>query len=87
MSTYVIEKVLWDFGNQPDRIARFKADPDRYLAEYDLTPDEMNLIKQVDVRGMYDRNVHPLLSLLHFILMNGPSAQPEYARLMNLPRT
>ena len=47
MSLHAVERVFWEFGTDPQRIAAFRADLDGYLKDYRLEPDEREMIKQV----------------------------------------
>ena len=51
MSTYTVEKVLWEFAGHPERVQKFKSDPDAYLASYTfLGKDEAEILKKMDVK-------------------------------------
>ena len=86
MNTNLLEKVLWDFGNDPARIGPFLEKPDDYLAQYPLSAEEARAIKELDVRTLSDNNVNVLLTMMTFIMMKGPQAMPEYIQRMNSPR-
>ena len=84
MSINAVEKVLWEFGNDPGRIERFRADPDHYLAGYKLEEPEREAIKTVDVKVLADRGVNPLLTLMVWPLLMGPEGMPfAYLDRMN----
>jgi hypothetical protein len=85
MNTNLLEKVLWDFGNDYSRVPRFVENPDAYLSEYRLTSDEARAIRELDVRTLAENKVSVLLTMMVFMMMNGPDAMPEYMRRMNTP--
>ena len=86
MNTNMLEKVLWDFGNDPMRMGPFMENPDEYLSQYRLTPDEAAAIKNLDVRALADSNVSVLLTMMAFMMFKGPDCMPEYMTRMNTPR-
>ena len=50
MSTNNVERVLWEFGDQPARIEQFRKDPDSYLAAYVLDDGERQALKDIDLK-------------------------------------
>jgi len=87
MNTNMLEKVLWDFGNDPSRVGRFQQNPDEYLSQYALSADEKRAIRELDVRTLSEHKVNALLTMMAFILMKGPQGMPEYMQRMNTPRS
>lgn len=85
MNTNMLEKVLWDFGNDPSRVPRFLENQDAYLAEYRLTPAEARAIKNLDVRTLAENKVSVLLTMMVFMMINGPEGMPQYMKRMNTP--
>ena len=84
MSLNAVEKVFWEFGADPARIAEFRADPDGYLAAYRLEPDEREMIKQVDLKALADRGVSTLLTIMVWPMLKGPEGMPfSYLEHMN----
>ncbi|MBC7161094.1 MAG: hypothetical protein H5U26_03150 [Immundisolibacter sp.] len=84
MSLYAVEKVFWEFGTDPDRIAAFRADPDGYLAPYRLEPDERDMIKRVDLKALAERGVSTLLTMMVWPMLKGPEGMPfSYLEHMN----
>lgn len=84
MSLHAVEKVFWEFGHDPERIVQFRADPDGYLAEYRLEPDEREAIKRVDLKALSDRGVSTLLTMMIWPLLKGPEGMPfDYLAHMN----
>jgi hypothetical protein len=79
-----MEKVLWEFAGNPERVQKFKSDPDAYLANYTfLAKDEVELLKNMDVKGMAARGVSTLLTLMVWQEMEGPQGMPHYMMRMN----
>lgn len=80
MSVYMLEKLLWEITQHPQRAAEFKADPDRFLRAYPLAPDEIALVKNLDVHGLMARAVNPMLVMRLWSVMKGRDQMPEYLR-------
>ncbi|WP_372720194.1 hypothetical protein [Immundisolibacter sp.] len=84
MSLNAVEKVFWEFGTDPDRIAAFRADPDGYLAAYPLEPDERDMVKRVDLKALAERGVSTLLTMMVWPMLKGPEGMPfSYLEHMN----
>jgi hypothetical protein len=84
MSVSAVEKVFWEFGKDPRRIERFRADPDGYLKPYRLEPEEREAIKRVDLKALSDRGVSTLLTMMIWPLLKGPEGMPfDYLAHMN----
>ena len=84
MSLNNVERVFWEFGNDPGRIARFNEDPDSYLAAYDLDAAERRAIRDVDLKALADSGVSTLLTLMVWPLLKGPEGMPfAYLEHMN----
>ena len=76
MSVYAVEKVFWEFGVDHARVGRFKADPDAYLESYNLTKEEKQAIKEVNLRDLADKGVSPLLTAMIWPILKGPEGYP-----------
>ncbi len=84
MSTNNVERVLWEFGDQPARIEQFRADPDAYLAAYALDDGERQALKDIDLKALADRGVSTLLTIMIWPLLKGPEGMPfAYLEHMN----
>ena len=84
MSVQAVEKVFWEFGKDPTRIARFRADPDAYLKAYRLESAEREAIKNVDLKALSERGVSTLLTMMIWPLLKGPEGMPfDYLAHMN----
>lgn len=87
MSIHMLEKVLFDIADDPKRAAEFKADPQRFLEPYALHPDEVRIIKELDVREMQARAANPMLVMRAFTCLEGGRDRvPEYMRRLKQPR-
>jgi hypothetical protein len=81
---YTMERVLWEFAGSPERIEKFKSDPDSYLADYTfLDEDEIEILKKMDVKAMAGRGVSTLLTMMVWQEMEGPQGMPQYMMRMN----
>jgi hypothetical protein len=82
MSTHMLEKVLFDVAATPQRAAEYSSNPDLFLSAYRLDDDEIQLIKQLDVREMMRRALNPMLLMRAFSALEGRERLPEYLRRM-----
>jgi hypothetical protein len=64
MSRYQVDKLLRDLRRDERLAAIFRDDIETAFAGYQLDAAERELLRSWDVRGLYDRGVHPLLLLL-----------------------
>lgn len=84
MSINAVEKVFWEFGNDPSRIGPFRANPGEYLASYNLTDPEREMVLAVDLKALADAGVSTLLTMMVWPLLNGPEGMPfVYLEHMN----
>jgi hypothetical protein len=87
MSVHTVERVFWEFGNDPARFETFRRDPAAYLAAYPLTDEERRMISRVDLRALSDYGVSNLLTLMVWPLMKGTDVMPfDYLIHMNQGR-
>lgn len=82
MSRYQVDKLLRDLRRDRNLAERFRADADVVLDTYMLDADERELLKQWEIRKLYDRGANPLLLLLAHGPVSGRSMQ-DYAAAMN----
>jgi hypothetical protein len=82
MSTHMLEKLLFDVAATPQRAAEYSSSPDLFLSAYRLDDDEIQLIKQLDVREMMRRSLNPMLLMRAFSALEGRERLPEYLRRM-----
>ena len=86
MSMYMVEKVIWEMGRDPERARQFLENPDDYLSRYYLPEEERSILKDLDVRAMADRGVSTLLTMMAWMTIKGPEGMPEYMMRMNTPK-
>ncbi|MBB3862333.1 hypothetical protein GGQ88_003633 [Novosphingobium hassiacum] len=78
MSTNAMEVVLFRLANQPEDVARFRADPDTYLAEHKLDSSEVGALRAMDIEGMAAIPVNWMLMMGAYQALHGRPKQPEY---------
>jgi hypothetical protein len=85
MSVNTIERVLWEFGDDPVRAKAFLDDPDGYLAQFPLTEDEFRMVRTMDFKALDKYGVSNLLTMMVWPLLNGNNMlmQFDYLRKMN----
>jgi hypothetical protein len=72
MSLYYLQKLLYNLNREPALQARFKADRDPVLADYDLTAEELKALTDPDVGLLYVLGVNGQL-LMHYAALVGQS--------------
>jgi hypothetical protein len=82
MSRYQVDKLLRDLRRDHELAERFRADADSVMGRYQLDPEERRLLKDWNVRALYDRGASALLLMLAHAPVSGKSMQ-EYAVAMN----
>jgi len=80
MSLYYVQKLLYQLNRDPAVRARFEADMDDVLAEYDLTDEELAAIRTPDIGLLYVLGVNGQL-LMHYAALKG-LAWDEYLQAM-----
>lgn len=85
MSVHTVERILWEFGDDSDRVKAFLNDPDGYLAQFQLTDEEYRMVRTMDVKAMDDYGVSNLLAMMAWPVLNGgsPLMQFDYLKRMN----
>lgn len=84
MSLHAVERVFWEFGNDPANIERYRQDPDAYLADFNLDEHECNAIKEVNLKSLTELGMNPLLAMMTWPLLNGPEGYPfTYLKHLN----
>ena len=84
MSVSAIERVLWELGDKESRVEEFKADPDSYLANRDLSDAERQMLKEMDVKSLVDMGVSSMLTMMAWPLIHGVDEVPfDYLTKMN----
>jgi serine/threonine protein kinase HipA of HipAB toxin-antitoxin module len=61
MSRYTVDRVLWNVYRSGEDAAAFSADAKSYLANFDLTGDERELLEQRAIRALLESGAHPFL--------------------------
>ena len=54
MSVSSVERVLWEFGENPERVRLFQANPAEYLSPYQLEENESKALTDVDLKTLAD---------------------------------
>jgi hypothetical protein len=72
MSRYELNRLLFDLKMQDALVAEMRAEPDRVLARYDLTPEERTALATRDPRQLRPLGAHGMLALYALRL------RPEY---------
>jgi len=85
MSRYQIDKLLRDLRRDEGLGASFRADAEAVMDSYKLEASEREMLKQWEVRKLYDLGVNPLLLLLAHGPATGKSMQ-NYVAAMNSDR-
>lgn len=75
MSNYELQKLVRDVNRDPARREAFKATPDAFFAEYDLTGREREALLRFDIGELYALGVHGLLLRPFTILRGVPEAE------------
>lgn len=85
MSLNTIERVFWEFGDEPERVKQFLKDPDAYLAPYPLSDNEREMVRKMDVKALDSYGVSNMLVMLAWTSINGsnPVLMFEYLKQMN----
>ena len=85
MSLNVIERIFWEFGDDPAKVKAFLEDPDRYLAPFPLTEAERKMVRTMDVQALDAYGVSSMLNLSAFSLVNGGGSLQifDYLKHMN----
>lgn len=85
MSVNTIEMILWQFGDEPQRVKMFLNNPDDYLSQYQLTDEEFKMLRKMDVKAMDEYGVSNLLSMMAWPLLNGNNQLMmfDYLRKLN----
>lgn len=70
MSLYSVQKLIYNLNRDPSVRARFAADRDCVLADYDLTAEELRAIRDPDIGLLYVLGVNGQL-LMHYAALVG----------------
>lgn len=85
MSVNTIERILWEFGDAPERAKSFLKDPDGYLSQFQLTDAEFRMVRTMDLKALAAHGVSHMLLMMAWPLLNGnnPLLQFDYLKRMN----
>ena len=85
MSVNTIERILWEFGDAPERAKSFLKDPDGYLSQFQLTDAEFRMVRTMDLKALAAHGVSHMLLMMAWPLLNGnnPLMQFDYLKRMN----
>jgi hypothetical protein len=80
VSSYTIEKILWDIVDQTETAEAFRINADAFLDRYPLDPSERDLLKDMDVRTIVALRINPMLLMRAYQSIYGRDKRPEYLR-------
>ena len=85
MSVNTIERILWEFGEEPHRVKEFLNDPDNYLSGYPLTEEEFRMLQTMDVAALDEYGVSNMLGMMSWTALygNNPLTMFDYLQRMN----
>jgi len=78
MSAYVLNKMLRDINQKPEKRERYFADPAKFAESYELDAEERRAFLAYDIGALYRLGAHGLI-LRPFTLLKGV-AEPDYLR-------
>jgi hypothetical protein len=61
VSTYALQRAIYDYLNPRGRPGALALDPQELRARYDLTEAELRAVLESDVAALYRLGVHPVL--------------------------
>lgn len=70
MSLYAVQKVIYQLNRDPSVRSRYQQDFGALLAEYDLTDEERNALREPDIGLLYVMGVNGQL-LMHYAALRG----------------
>lgn len=71
MSVETIERIFWEFGDEPARIKAYVSAPRTYLDAYPLSDEERRMVLAMDLPALSAHGVSPMLTMLAFQEANG----------------
>jgi hypothetical protein len=86
MSIHAVEKLLYEICNSGERAQQYRTGPDALLARFALTEQERRLVRELDVRGLTDYLVNPMLIMTTWNTLVGPNHIGDYLGRLNAPR-
>ena len=86
MSIHAVEKLMYEICNSGERAQQYHTGPDELLARFALTELERRLVRELDVRGLTDYQVNPMLIMTTWNTLVGPNHIGDYLGRLNAPR-
>lgn len=86
MSIHAVEKLMYEICNSGERAEQYRSAPDQLLARFALTEHEQRLVRELDVRGLTDYQVNPMLIMTTWNTLIGPNHIGDYLGKLNAPR-
>jgi len=85
MSVNTVERILWEFTDEAERVQAFIEAPDTYLAQYPLTEEEFKMVRTLDVAALDAYGVSNMLGLMAWnaVQGNNPVTMFDYLTRIN----
>lgn len=81
MSSYQLQKLIYEVNRDPLRREEYRKDPGAFTTQFELTSAEKQAVATLDIRTLYQLGVHPLL-LRPFTLLHRVSNE-DYAKALS----
>ena len=76
MSRYAVNKVLWEVARDDEKAAAYQGEPELFLADRSLTPEEHRQLLERDFSAMFAAGAHPFLLFTFRIKLAGGFSFP-----------
>lgn len=86
MSIHAVEKLLYEICNSRERAEQYRSAREQLVARFALTDLERGLVNALDVRGLTDYGVNPMLIMTTWNTLVGPNHIGDYLGKLNAPR-
>jgi hypothetical protein len=83
VSTHAVELALWTIVADPRDGARFRADPDAFLAAFRLDEEEKAIVRALDVKRLIGLDINSMLVMNAYCALNGFQNIPTYLQTLN----
>lgn len=83
MSLHAVEKLMYEICNSGVRAEEYRRNCEALLDGYALTDLERQLVRELDVRGLTDHRVNPMLIMTTWNTLVGPDHIGEYLKKLN----
>lgn len=85
MSCGSVEQLLYDVSTSRSRREAFCQNPKETVGKYALTDPEQNMVVGLNVEGLFEYGINPMLLMGFWTSVRGPQSMPEYlARVPDL---